>query len=62
MLLKNALVYRNATRSFESADIRIENGIIAELGDIKDEGTAIDMQGKAIVPGLIDVHTHGRAG
>lgn len=63
MLLKNAIVYRNATRSFESADILIENGIITQIGNIDAcDSVTLDMSGRAIVPGLIDVHTHGRAG
>ena len=63
MLLKNALVYRNTTHSFEFADVRIENGVIAEIGNISTaDDQVLDMNGKAIVPGLVDVHTHGRAG
>ncbi len=61
MLLKNASVYRNSTRSFERADIKISDGIIADIGNFPDE-KGIDLEGMAVLPGLIDVHTHGRAG
>ncbi|MBO7310088.1 MAG: N-acetylglucosamine-6-phosphate deacetylase [Clostridia bacterium] len=61
MLLKNALVYRNRYRDFVTTDIKICNGIISDIGNFQDED-GMDLKGYAIVPGLIDVHTHGRAG
>lgn len=60
MLLKNANVYRNGSRTFERADVKTDNGIITGIGYYAEEG--VDLEGCAIVPGLIDVHTHGRAG
>lgn len=60
MLLKNANVYRNSSRTFERADVKTDNGIITGIGHYAEEG--YDLEGCAIVPGLIDVHTHGRAG
>lgn len=62
MLLKNAYVYRNQTKSFEKADIGIENGIITAVGELDGDGVTIDLEERAVVSGLIDVHTHGRAG
>ena len=63
MLLKNCHVYRNETQSFERLDVLVENGAIAQLGEICADGhQTVDLGGKWIVPGLIDVHTHGRAG
>ncbi len=61
MLLKNAYVYNNSCRDFVKADIKIYDGIIADIGNFQNED-GIDLCGKFIVPGLIDVHTHGRAG
>lgn len=63
MLIKNANVYVNAKRCFEKKDILIADGIIADIGDIDSTDTDIlDANGQAVVSGLIDVHTHGRAG
>ena len=63
MLLKNGYVYRNETQSFEMLDVLVENGAVTQLGKISSDGhQTVDLSGKWIVPGLIDVHTHGRAG
>ena len=63
MLLKNGCVYRNETQSFERLDVLVENGVVAQIGEISSDGhQTVDVCGKWIVPGLIDVHTHGRAG
>ena len=62
MLIKNAYVYRNDTRTFEKNDILIKNGIITDIGNISCDTDIIDASEGFVVPGLIDVHTHGRAG
>ncbi|MBE6576799.1 MAG: N-acetylglucosamine-6-phosphate deacetylase [Ruminococcaceae bacterium] len=63
MLIKNANVYNSDELCFKKIDIRIKNGIIAEMGELDalcDE--LLDASDSYIVPGLVDVHTHGRAG
>lgn len=64
MLIKNASVYVNATRQFEKNDIFISDGRIAAIGqlDAAENDVVIDVKGKPVVAGLVDVHTHGRAG
>ena len=41
------------------ADVAIENGRIAAVGDVRERGAReIDADGLAVCPGFIDVHTH----
>ena len=49
----------NGDASF-SADVKIEDEKIKELGDIKSESgdTVIDVKDKYVFPGMVDVHTH----
>ncbi len=63
MLIQNAYIYQNHTRSFVLGDLRILDAQIANVGtDLPSDGEVIDAKGAYIVPGLLDVHTHGRAG
>ena len=55
MLLNNASVLG------KHKNLRIENRKIAEISDLPFEN-AIDLKGKRVIPGLIDVHTHGCVG
>lgn len=61
-LLKGGQVYRS--HRFETADLLIEDGVIRKIGkDLPAEGAEVlSMEGKKLVPGFIDVHTHGSAG
>ena len=63
-LIMNGLVYRNESRGFAPMDILIEDGAIAALGNgiSAVDARTIDAKGKRIVPGLVDVHTHGICG
>lgn len=57
MILKNGRIV-NEQFQYEFADIRLEGGIIAEIGrDLKGVEVA-DCTGKTIIPGLFDIHTH----
>lgn len=46
----------------ENYDIRIENGIITEIGIDLSDGEIINADGCYVTPGFIDIHTHGGLG
>jgi N-acetylglucosamine-6-phosphate deacetylase len=54
------MIYKNAKINGEIKDIRVENGKFSEIGKINENG--IDLQGQMVIPGLIDIHTHGAMG
>ncbi len=55
MIIKNALLKDGIS------DIKIKNGIIADIGTFDTEGD-IDAKGKRVIPGMIDTHIHGFMG
>lgn len=62
MLIKNGYLVNPLTNTSEFADIRVENGIITEIGKLTalaDEDI-LDITGLTIAPGLIDTHIHFR--
>ncbi len=65
-VFKGALVYSSCGRCFTAADIYTENGIITDVTNeplpIPADTEVIDCEGKYIIPGLVDIHTHGRGG
>ena len=65
--IRNARIYHTPTRSFYKGAILVENGRITALyPDVEatpPEGVPVyDAKGRRVIPGLVDVHTHGRAG
>ena len=63
MLLKNGKIINPKNRFEDISDIRIENGIIAQIGKNitqKENEEAIDLTGKIVTPGLVDMHCHLR--
>lgn len=61
-LFKNGRFYQNG--SFVLGDLLVQDGVIRKTGNIQEEDGAVvyDMEGKLVVPGFIDIHTHGAAG
>ena len=60
-IFKNTLLYSGSGHPPEpSTDVLIENDIIREIGvHLKTEGARIiDAEGPALMPGIIDTHTH----
>lgn len=62
MIIKNALAYNSEDEKFFCGDIRIENGVFAEIGENLIDGEILDADGRYIFPGFIDIHTHGAVG
>ncbi len=58
MKLENILIYNTEKRQFLHGCLSFENGIITEIEYDGKTGENC----KRVIPGLIDVHTHGRAG
>ena len=59
-LIRNALVIDGSNSPGYPADVAIQNGRIARIGDLH-EATAreeLDAAGRVLAPGFIDVHTH----
>lgn len=64
MIIKNGNVYNTELRKFEKKDIYVKDGKTAALGELGEvcDADVIDAEGLYVIPGLVDVHTHGRAG
>ena len=64
MIIKNANVWDDTSFSFVRGDIHIRHGVIDAIGDLSNmvDDCVIDAEGKPVIPGFIDVHTHGGAG
>ena len=57
LVLKNAQIVNVYTGTIEFNDIAINDGIIAGIGNYDGENN-IDLDGKIVLPGLIDSHIH----
>lgn len=63
LIIKNAKMVNVFTRKIEEVDVAVAKGIIARVSPVnsKESGRAaetIDAQGKYMIPGLIDAHSH----
>lgn len=58
--LTNARVYNTAARAFVPGSVTVENGVVVKVGALTAGG--YDLGGMRLMPGMVDVHTHGRVG
>lgn len=61
MLYKNALIFKSG-RGFSKGSFRVEEGRFAEVMDGCPDDAGIDLEGQKVIPGLIDLHSHGAMG
>ena len=58
MILNNANIFMDG--GFRLGSLSVENGIVTAIGD--DLGPGEDCGGAFLIPGLVDLHTHGCGG
>lgn len=47
--------------AFVRADVLVEDGVVAGVGDLSvSQAETVDVSGKHLLPGLVDVHVHFR--
>ena len=61
MIIKNGLVF-GEDRTFTEKDLFIENGMITDSLENVSDRTEMDAKGLYVIPGLVDVHSHGACG
>ena len=61
MRFKNAMVFL-ADEGFVRAGFAVENGVFREIRKGEGPEDGMDLQGQYVIPGLIDIHTHGNSG
>lgn len=65
MLFLRAKILDTEERRFFEGAVRVKDGVIAEIGTdlapLSSEET-VDLNGKYLIPGLVDIHSHGAAG
>ena len=60
MLIKNAFVIFKD--KIEKTDVLVKNGRIADIGGNLTDDEVLDLEGKYLAPGFIDIHNHGGYG
>lgn len=58
MVIQNAFVLDHTFR-FQQTDVKVDNGVISEIGRGLPDPRTFDGSGLLLLPGLIDIHTHG---
>lgn len=62
MILKNANIHTMESKDYDKGYIKIENGLITEIGSMEDYKSGsdkeVDLSGLDVYPGFIDAHSH----
>ncbi len=63
-VIKNATIIDGSGRASFRGDVRVKNGKIVKIGNIKvsKNDEVIDANGKILAPGFIDIHNHSESG
>ena len=61
MIIRNGEVFQE-DGTFCVKDVYIENNKIVEDESLVTDKTVVDASGLKVIPGLVDVHSHGAAG
>ena len=61
MIIKNGMVFQE-DGTFRKQDLYTENGLIVASEEETSDKTVIDASGLKVIPGLVDVHSHGAFG
>lgn len=59
----NGYIFNSDNECFVKGNVVCENGYIISIGDgLPSDCETVDLNGKYLIPGLVDVHTHGIGG
>lgn len=61
MIFKNGMVLDKSFR-FVKTDVEVKDGKIVHIGKSDCDKDVVDITGKYLIPGLVDIHTHGCGG
>lgn len=66
ILFENCKLFDSHSRVFKSRSMLVGDGIILDIlrntDYCPDVDSVIDCGGRQVIPGFVDIHTHGRAG